>query len=198
MDPALIAFDFAKAGAIVADMITSYLAAGAPPFDLEGPDDNEFEDRRATPIAAGLHLHPSVDNKPSSLQPGEHGASIQPDDQSRVARLEAGSDPNPRPRSRPVRCGDDEPGRLQGLGQRRSDGSGGRDLFLGSVAAGPIEPRLASPPRTLCDHQYAGDRRGRLLRSSRLQRWACFGDEGHVRASGIAHYPRAPPWWQTQ
>jgi hypothetical protein len=69
MDPALVAFDFAKAGAILADMVESYLAAGAPPFDPEGPDDNEFEDRRATPVAAGLHLHPSVDDGTSALQP---------------------------------------------------------------------------------------------------------------------------------
>ena len=32
MDPALVDFDFAKAGAILADMVASYLAAGAPPF----------------------------------------------------------------------------------------------------------------------------------------------------------------------
>jgi hypothetical protein len=31
MDPAVAAFDFAKAGAIVANMIESYLAVGAPP-----------------------------------------------------------------------------------------------------------------------------------------------------------------------
>ena len=39
MDPALIALDFAKAGAVVADMIVSYLAAGAPPLDPEAPND---------------------------------------------------------------------------------------------------------------------------------------------------------------
>jgi hypothetical protein len=44
MDQALVAFDFTKAGAILADMIVSYLAAGAPPFDPEEPDDDQFED----------------------------------------------------------------------------------------------------------------------------------------------------------
>src|SRR5271166_3210851 len=82
MDPALVAFDFAKAGAILADMVESYLAAGAPPFDPEGPDDNEFEDRRPTPVAASLRLHPPIDDGASPLQPGEHGATIQPDDQA--------------------------------------------------------------------------------------------------------------------
>src|SRR5271166_1638071 len=122
MDPALVAFDFAKAGAILADMVESYLAAGAPPFDPEGPDDNEFEDRRPTPVATSLRLHPPIDDGASPLQPGEHGAPIQPDDQSRRARLEAGPDPHPRPGSRPIRCGDDQPGGLQSLGQRRGDG----------------------------------------------------------------------------
>ncbi len=37
MDPALIAFDFTKVGAILADMVVSYLATGAPPSDPEGP-----------------------------------------------------------------------------------------------------------------------------------------------------------------
>jgi len=62
------------------------------------------------------------------------------------------------------------------------------------VAAGAIEPGLASPPGTLRHHQHARDRRGWLLQSGRVQRWACIGDEGHVRPSGIAHYPRPPPW----
>ena len=55
MDPALAALDFAKAGAIIADMIMCCLAAGAPPFDPEGPDDHDVQNRRSTPVAAGLH-----------------------------------------------------------------------------------------------------------------------------------------------
>jgi hypothetical protein len=61
MDPALAALDFAKAGAILADMIASCLAAGALPFDPEGPDDHDLEDRRSTPIEAGLHIRSPVD-----------------------------------------------------------------------------------------------------------------------------------------
>src|SRR5208337_719766 len=102
MDPALVAFDFAKAGAIVANMVASYLSAGAPPFDPEGPDDDELEDRRTTPVAAGLHLHSSVDDGASSLQSGEHGAPIQPHDQGLLAGLATGSGPHPGPGSRAV------------------------------------------------------------------------------------------------
>jgi hypothetical protein len=35
MDPAVAALDFAKAGAIIANMIESYLGAGASPFNAE-------------------------------------------------------------------------------------------------------------------------------------------------------------------
>ena len=45
MDPALVDFDFAKAGAILADMVASYLAAGAPPFNPEVRRDNQDENR---------------------------------------------------------------------------------------------------------------------------------------------------------
>ena len=41
MDPAVATLDFAKAGAIIANMIESYLAAGAPPFNAEGADHAE-------------------------------------------------------------------------------------------------------------------------------------------------------------
>ena len=194
MDPALVDFDFAKAGAILADMVASYLAAGAPPFNPEGADDDELEDCRSTPGAAGLHLHPTVDDGAGPLQPGEHGTPIQSEEQSRVARLERRPDPHPRSGSRPIRECDDQPGRLQSPGRRSGYGPGWSDLFLGSVAAGAIEPGLASPPGTLRHHQYARDRRGWLLQSGRVQRWACIGDEGHVRPSGITHYPRPPPW----
>jgi len=46
MDPAVAAFDFAKAGAIVANMIESYLAAGALPPNPEGADHVEHQDCR--------------------------------------------------------------------------------------------------------------------------------------------------------
>src|SRR3954471_1224715 len=146
MYPALVALHFAKGRAIVADMVASYLAA-APPFDLEGPDENEFEDRRPTPVAAGLHLHSSVDDGASPLQSGEHGAPVQSDDHGKIARLEAGTNPDSRPRSWSIWCRDDEPGGFQGLGQRCGNGPGRRNLFLGSITAGPLEPGLASPAR---------------------------------------------------
>src|ERR1700720_1141693 len=143
MDPALVAFDFAKAGAILADMVVSCLAAGAPPSNPEGPDEHDLQDRRSTPVAAGGHLHPPVDAGAGPLQSGEHGAAIQPDKQGPIARVESGTDSGPRPRSWPVWRRSKQPRRLQDSGQRCSDGSGRRHLLSGSVAIGAIEPGLA-------------------------------------------------------
>ena len=93
MDPALTAFDFAEAGAIVADMIVSYLAAGAPPLDPEEPDDpRNLQDCRSTPVETCVHLHPSIDTSPGSLQSGEYRSSVQPGQQSPVSGLEPGPD----------------------------------------------------------------------------------------------------------
>src|SRR5918997_2959738 len=192
MDPALVALDFAKAGAIVADMVVSYLAA-APPSDLEGPDDHELEDRRSTPVAAGLHLHSAVDDGASPLPSGEHGAPVQSDGPGKIARLAAGANPDSRPRSWSIRCHDDEPRGLQGPGQRCGDGPGRGHLLLGSLTAGPLEPGLAPPARAVRHHEHPRDRRGWLLRSGRVQRFPRLRDEGDLRPSGVAHHPRAPP-----
>src|SRR5271155_3744827 len=72
MAPAVAALDIAKAGAILANMIESYLAGGAPPSNPEGADHDDLQDSRSTSVAPSLHLHSSVDNGAGPLQPGEH------------------------------------------------------------------------------------------------------------------------------
>src|SRR6202040_1679020 len=62
MDPAVAALDIAKAGAILANMIESYLAGGAPPSNPEGADHDDLQDCRSTSVAPSLHLHSSVDD----------------------------------------------------------------------------------------------------------------------------------------
>ena len=93
MDPAVAALDFAKAGAIIANMIESYLGAGASPFNAEGADHAEPEDCRSSSDAKSLHLHSSVDDGASAIQSGEHRAPIQSSRPSEVAWLDAGADP---------------------------------------------------------------------------------------------------------
>src|SRR5271169_3507063 len=103
MDPAVAALDIAKAGAILANMIESYLAGGAPPSNPEGADHDDLQDCRSTSVAPSLHLHSSVDDGAGPLQPGEHRAPVQSGEQGTVSRLELGANPDPRPGSRPVR-----------------------------------------------------------------------------------------------
>src|SRR3954462_5586538 len=170
MDPALAALDFNKAGAIIADMVASYFAATAPPFDPEGPDDHDFQDCRPTPVTAGLRLHPSIDTGASPLEPGEYGAPIQSVEQGQIARLDTGADSHPRPRSRKVQRSTGKTSGLQDPSQRCGDESDRCDLRPGSIPAGTVEPGLAPPARTVRHHRHARDRRGRLLRSRRVQR----------------------------
>src|ERR1700693_3370744 len=132
---AVAGLDFAQAGAILADMIVSYLAAGSPPFEPEVCD-ADVEDNRATPVANCVHLHSPIDTGTTALQPGEHGAPIQSEAKGRAPRLDPETHSDSRPGSLPVRCADDPPGGLQGAVRRRGDGSSRCDLRLGGVALG--------------------------------------------------------------
>src|SRR6516165_1282503 len=139
----------AAAGAILANMIEAYLAGGALPSNAEGADHDDLEDCRSPSVAPSLHLHSSVDDGASPLQSGEHRTPVQFGEQGAVSRLESGTDPHPRPGSRPVRRANSQSRGLQDAGQRRGDGPSRRDLLLGSVAAGALEPGLASPARVV-------------------------------------------------
>src|SRR6516162_8059679 len=198
MDPAAAALDLAKAGAIIANMIESYLAAGAPPFNAEGADHAESEDCRSSSDAESLHLHSSVDDGASALQSGEHRAPVQSGGPGKVAGLDAGADPNPRRGSCAVGRTDDQARRLQDPCERCGDGTGRCDLLAGVFALGTLEQGLASITGTMRCHQDIGVRRRWLLRSVRLQRQPCPRHERHIRASRTAYHSRAPPWRQTQ
>src|SRR5262245_63595563 len=113
MDPAVAAFDFAKAGVIVANMIESYLAAGALPSNPEGADNVEHQDCRSSSDAARLHLHSAVDTGASALQSTEHRPPEQSSKPSKAAGLDSGEDPNPRRGSRPTGTPADQPRQLQ-------------------------------------------------------------------------------------
>src|SRR5580700_10255634 len=157
MDPAVATLDPAKAGAIIADMIESYLAGGAPPSNPEGADHDDLQDCRSTSVTASLHLHPSIDAGASPLQSGEHRAPIQTGEQGEVHGLESGTDPDSRPGSRPVRRQSDKSRGLQDAGQRCGNGSRRGHLLAGGVAASTIEPGLASPARVVRHHQHAAE-----------------------------------------
>src|ERR1700680_578584 len=99
MDPALTAFDVAKVGAVLADMVVCVLAAGASPSDPESANDHASQDCPSASVATSLHLHPPVDPGAGALQSGEHGPPVQSGEQGSLTRLEPGTDPGPRPGS---------------------------------------------------------------------------------------------------
>src|SRR5260370_39925143 len=113
MYPAVAAVDFIKAGAMIANMIESYLAAGAAPSTAEGADHAKSEDCRSSSGPASLHLHSSVDNGAGALQSGEHRAPVQSSELGDVAPLDSGSGPEPRRRSRSFWGSSEQSRRLQ-------------------------------------------------------------------------------------
>src|SRR5262252_3597006 len=131
MDPAIAALDFAKAGAIIANMIESYLAAGATPLSAKGADHAESENCRSSSGAASLHLHSPVDASTGTIQSGEHRAPVQSSEPSEIARLGSGADPSPRWGSGQVGRADNKTRRLQDPCERRGYGASRGDLFSG-------------------------------------------------------------------
>src|SRR4030081_35710 len=96
MDPAVAGLDFAKAGIVLANMIESYLAGGAPPSNPEGSVHDKPQDCRSTSVTASLRLCSSVDTGTGPLQSGERRAPVQSGRQGTVSRLEPRTDPDPR------------------------------------------------------------------------------------------------------
>ncbi len=86
MDPAIAAIDLVKAGAIVASMVESYLAAAVPSLDAKGADDDDGQNYTgAAPVADGLCLHPAIDAGAGPLQSREHRTPVQSGQQGAVA-----------------------------------------------------------------------------------------------------------------
>src|SRR5258706_2101618 len=154
MDPAVATLDFAKAGAIIADMIESYLAGGAPSSNPEGADHDDLQDCRSTSVARSLHLHSSVDDGPSPLQPGEHRAPVQSGEQGAGSRLEPAADPNPRSPPPAVRLANDQSRGLQDVGQRCGHGPSRCNLLPRSLAPGALQPGLAPPARVVRQYPH--------------------------------------------
>src|SRR5215471_16945862 len=198
MDPAVAAFDFAKAGVIVANMIESYLAAGGLPSNPEGTDHVEHQDCRSSSGAARLHLHSAVDTGASALQSREHRAPVQSSEPSKGAGLDSGADPNPRRGSRPIGTADDQTRRLQDSCERRGYGASRCNLLSRGIAPGALQQGLASLAGTMRHYQDLGVRWRRLLRPGRFQRQPRPWHEGYVRSGRTAYHSRAPPRRQTQ
>src|SRR5258707_14214924 len=164
MDSAVATLDFAKAGAIIANMIEAYLAAGAPPLNAEGADHAESEDCRSSSDAKSLHLHSSVDDGASAIQSGEHRAPVQSSGPSEVARLDSGADPNPRRGSRPIGRIDDQTRRLQDPCERCGYWQSRCELLSGGFAFSTPDQEPAPINATVSGKHNFGVRPGGLLR----------------------------------
>ena len=161
MDPAVAALDIAKAGVILANMIESYLAGGAPPSNPEGAEHDDLQDRRSTSVAGSLHLHSSIDDGAGPLQEsGEYNQRARPS-----SRLELEADPDPRPGSRPVGCADNQSRGLQDPGQRRGH-EPIRAIFFLEASRLRDRTRTGIACSIVRHRRHARDRRGRLLRST--------------------------------
>src|SRR5260370_18183362 len=119
MDPAVAGLDFAKSGIVLANMIESYLAGGAPPSNPEGAVHDKPQDFRSTSVTASLRLRSSVDAGTGTLQPGEHRAPVQSGRQGTVSPLQSATASDPPSGSRAIPHARDRAPGLQGPGQRR-------------------------------------------------------------------------------
>src|SRR6516225_10305671 len=139
MEPAVATLDLTKAGTIIASMIESYLAGGAPLPNMQGADHDKFEDGRSPSGAASLHLHSPIDAEPGPLQSRKQGTPVQSGEPSESTRLDAGADPDPRWRSRPLGRADGPSRRLQDSGQRCRNGSNRLHLLFGILTVGAFQ-----------------------------------------------------------
>src|SRR5579864_9076928 len=184
--------DAGLGGVLLANMLEGWLT-GDPNFFATAETANEPEDLRAPPEQTSLHLFAPVDTESSIPPSREHRAPVCAAGVGFGTGLERSRDPHPRPGPGKDRDRDDPAGRLQDFGGGCLDGSSGCGVCLGSLAAGTLEPRLASATGVVCAHPDPGHRRGWLLRSGGFQRRPFArieGDHGPGRASFFA---RAPP-----
>ena len=188
----LAPIDAGLGGVLLANMLEGWLDGDPKALSTaETPD--EPQDCRTSPQQTGLHLFAPVDTGSSTPPSGEHGAPVCTTREGLGTGLER--IPGPHPGSGLGKNGDrdDGAGGLQDLGGGCLDGSGGRGVCPGSLAAGTIEPRLASAAGVVRAHHNPGNRRGWLLRPGGLQRRTVARVEGDHGPGRAAFFARPPP-----
>ena len=193
MDPAVATLDFAKAGAIIANMIESYLAAGAPSLNAEGADHAESEDCRSSSVRkACIYIRQSTmaqvrfnqESTERQYNLADQGESL-------------GWTPEQ------IRILDRDLAQSGALTTKRDDFK----TLVSDVAMGQVGAIFSLEASRLARSNKDWHRLlelcavtktlvidgGWLLRSGRLQRRPCPRHEGHVRSGRAAHHSRAPP-----
>src|SRR5712692_2108107 len=135
--------DAALGGVLLANMVEAWLAGNPDRLpSMEATD--ESQDHGTTPQQAGLHLCAPVDPRPGAPPSGKHGAPVCAASDGAGTGLERIGDPHARPGPGNDGDRDDQAGGFQDSGCGCLDGSSGRGVCTGSLAAGALESRLAS------------------------------------------------------
>jgi len=161
--------DAGLGGVLLANMVEAWLA-GNPDGLASAEAADESQDHGTTPEQTRLHLCAPVDECPGAAPSGKHGAPVCTADDGAGAGLERIGDSHARPGPGHDGYRDDQAGGFQDFGGGCLDGSSGRGVCAGSLAAGALESRLASAAGVVCAYRDTGDRRRRLLRSGGFQR----------------------------
>src|ERR1035438_9363775 len=183
--------DAGLGGVLLANMLEGWLD-GDPKVLPTAETADEPQDYRTSPEQTCLHLFTPVDAWSSTPPSGEHGASVC------TARDGAGTGldriPDPHTRPGPGEDGHRDGGArgFQDLGGGCLDGSSGRGVCVGGLAAGALQSRLASAAGVVFAHRNASDRRRWLLRSGGLQLRIVARVERDHGSGRIAFFARAP------
>src|ERR1035437_7380800 len=135
--------DAGLGGVLLANMVEAWLAGNPDCLEsVEAAD--ELQDHRTTPEQTRLHLCAPVDECPGAPPPGEHGAPVCAASDGAGVGVERIGDSHGRPGPGHYGDRDDQAGGFQDVGGGCLDGPSGRGVCAGSLAAGALEPRLAS------------------------------------------------------
>src|SRR5712691_156493 len=189
--------DAALGGVLLANMLEGWLASESS-FSVTVEATDELEDHRTAPEQTGLYICAPVNDRPSAPPSGEHGAPVCAAPEGPGTGLERSRDPHPRSGPGGIGCPDGGAAGLQDLGGGCLDGPSGRCLCLGSLAAGALEPRLASAAGVVRAHRNTRGRRRWLLRFGGLQRWTAPGTQRDDGPGRVAFFARPPPRRQAQ
>src|ERR1700757_4063733 len=184
--------DVGLGGVLLANMLVAWLDSDSNVLPT-GEAVDESQDRRTSPEPTSVHLFTPVDAEPSPPPSGEHGTSVRTAREGAGTGLERIPDPHAGSGSWEDRHRNGEAGGLQDLGGRGLDGASRRRVCVGGLAAGALQPRLASSAGIVRVHRNAGDRRRWLLRSGGLQRRIVARIEGRNGPGRTTFFARAPP-----
>src|ERR1700684_1885443 len=141
--------DAGLGGVLLANMVEAWLA-GNPDSLASAEAADEPQDHGTAPEQTGIHLCATVDERSSAPPPGEHGAPVCIASDGGGDGLGRIGDSHAPPGLGDDGDRDDQAGGFQDAGGGCFDGSSGRGVCVGSLAAGALESGLASAVGAVC------------------------------------------------